>query len=93
MGELPGDQLQAPGSMLDGGPAHSSLPPRQLFSTRHKPHQPCLLTEAWLRGRLRHSFDDLEEGEQENLPGRAGMAHEILENQRNPRQAESRGGH
>lgn len=91
MGELPGDQPQAPGSMLDGGPAHSSLPPRQPFSMGHKPHQPCLLIEAWLRGRLRNCFDDLEEGRQESLPGM--VPSEILKNQRKSGQAMSRGGH
>lgn len=82
MGELPGDQPQAPGSMLDGGPAHSSLPPRRPFSTGHKPHQPCLLIEAWLRGRLRGSFDDLEEeeGQEKSSLGSCMAPSEILKN-------------
>lgn len=75
--------------MLDGGPAHSSLPPRRPFSTDHKPHQPCLLTEAWLRGRLRHSFDDLEEGRASKSSWEGWYD---LGSQRTPGQAESRGG-
>lgn len=98
MGELPGDQPQAPGSMLDGGPAHSSLPPRRPCAMGHKPHQPCLLIEAWLRGRLRNCFDDLEQrGQEIFLGGGGGLAgmvpSEILKNQRKPKRATSRGDH
>lgn len=68
MGELPRDQPQAPTKACWMGiPAHSSLPLG--WSLRRSPRLqlPCLIMWGLLKGRLSCFFNDLGEGEDQEV--------------------------